>query len=177
MELNCQRRQRQRQDSILPLWGRMANNHIIAFIRQFAAQDRIMELELLNDQLRKGQGEAERKAKSQQVASNATKADVQRVSQTLEAMPKRFTQSLSSLRDEVDRLEGEKLSLELAKQRKTLKVELRDRLIQRRQGEIVYIGVDSSMPFSINVPLPHTGHLKNIRAEVLVHLNLFDIYR
>ena len=171
MELNCQRRQRQRQDSILPLWGGMANNHIIAFIRQFAAQDRIMELELLNDQLRKGQGEAERKAKSQQVASNATKADVQRVSQTLEAMPKRFTQSLSSLRDEVDRLEGEKLSLELAKQRKTLKVELRDRLIQRRQS------VDSSMSFSINFPLPHTGHLKNVRAEVLVHFNLFDIYR
>lgn len=171
MELNCQRRQRQRQDSILLLWGGMANNHIIAFIRQFAAQDRIMELELLNDQLRKGQGEAERKAKSQQVASNATKADVQRVSQTLEAMPKRFTQSLSSLRDEVDRLEGEKLSLELAKQRKTLKVELRDRLIQRRQS------VDSSMSFSINVPLPHTGHLKNVRAEVLLHFNLFDIFR
>eukprot|EP00752_Nemacystus_decipiens_P004559 g4161.t1 len=80
-----------------------------------------MELELLNDQLRKGQGEAERKAKSHQAASNATRADVQRVSQTLKAMPKRFTQSLPSLRDEVDRLEREKLSLELAKQRKTLK--------------------------------------------------------
>lgn len=81
-----------------------------------------MELELLNDQLRKGQGEAERKAKSQQAASNATRADVQRVSQTLKAMPKRFTQSLPSLRNEVDTLEREKLSLERAKQQNTLKV-------------------------------------------------------
>lgn len=82
-----------------------------------------MELELLNAQLRKGHGEAERKAKSQQVASNATRADVQRVSQRLKAMPKRFTESLPSLRDEVDRLEREKLSLELAKQQKTVKVQ------------------------------------------------------
>lgn len=81
-----------------------------------------MELELLNNQLRKGQGEAERKAKSQQAESNATRADVQKVSQRLNAMPKRFAQSLSSLRDEVDGLEREKLSLELAKQQKTLKV-------------------------------------------------------
>lgn len=81
-----------------------------------------MELELLNDQLRKGQGEAEKKTKSQQAASDATTADLQKAAQRLTAMPKRFTQNLPSLRDEVDRLEREKLSLELAKQQKTLKV-------------------------------------------------------
>lgn len=81
-----------------------------------------MELELLNDQLRKGQGEAERKAKSQQAAAYATRSDVQKVAERLKAMPKRFTQSLSQLRDEVDRLEREKLSLQLAQQQRTLKV-------------------------------------------------------
>lgn len=81
-----------------------------------------MELELLNDQLRKGQGEAERKTKSQQAASKAARVDVQKVERRLKAMPKRFTQSLSSLRDEVDSLEREKLSLELAQQQRSLKV-------------------------------------------------------
>lgn len=99
-----------------------------------------MELELLNDQLKKGQGGAERKAKSQQAASNATRAEKQRVAQRLNAMPKRFTQSLPLLRDEVDALEHEKLSLELAKQQKTLKVyrslyqeTARARIIHRRR--------------------------------------------
>lgn len=81
-----------------------------------------MELQLLNDKLRKGQGEAERKAKSQQAAADATRSDVQKVAERLKAMPKRFTQSLPQLRDEVERLEREKLSLQLAQQQKTLKV-------------------------------------------------------
>lgn len=108
-----------------------------------------MELELLNDQLKKGQGEAERKAKSERAASDATRADVQRVSQRLKAMPKRFTQSLPSLRDEVDSLEREKLSLELAKQQTTLKVNPCDsqnflsrdgtaRFLPRHTGNLVY---------------------------------------
>lgn len=81
-----------------------------------------MELEVLNDQLRKGQAGAEREAKSQQAASYSTSSELQKVSERLKAMPKRFTQSLSQLRDEVDNLESEKRSLELAKQRRTLKV-------------------------------------------------------
>lgn len=81
-----------------------------------------MELELLNDHLRKGQEEAERTAKSQQAAASATRADVQKAAERLNAMPKRFTQSLQQLRDEVERLEREKLSLQLAQQQRTLKV-------------------------------------------------------
>ncbi|CAM9399813.1 unnamed protein product, partial [Scytosiphon promiscuus] len=85
----------------------------------FAAQDRIMELELLNDQLKKGQAEVKRKAALQKAASLATRAEVQKAAGRLKAMPKRFTQSLQLLRDEVDHLEREKLALELAKQERT----------------------------------------------------------
>lgn len=81
-----------------------------------------MELEVLNNQLRRGQVGAEREAKSQQTASRATRAELQKVSERLKAMPRRFTESLLQLRDEVDKLESEKLSLELAKQQRSLKV-------------------------------------------------------
>ncbi|CAM9332018.1 unnamed protein product, partial [Hapterophycus canaliculatus] len=91
----------------------------------FAAQDRIMELELLNNQLKKGQAEVERKAKLQQAASCSTKAEVQKAAERLRAMPKRFTQSLQLLRDEVDQLEREKLGLELARQQRTSQANLR----------------------------------------------------
>lgn len=104
-------------------WFNLFGGTTIFFVDdQFAAKDRIMELEVLNDQLRKGQAEAEREAKSQQAASYSTSAELQKVSERLKAMPKRFTQSLAQLRDEVENLESEKLSLELAKQRRTLKV-------------------------------------------------------
>lgn len=86
---------------------------------------------MLNDQLRKGQAGAEREAKSQQVASSATRAELQKVSERLKAMPRRFTQSLSQLRDEVDKLESEKLSLGLEKQQRTLKVIAHDYLYWR----------------------------------------------
>ncbi|CAM9730939.1 unnamed protein product [Ectocarpus sp. 4 AP-2014] len=87
----------------------------------FAAQDRVMELELLNSQLRKGQAEAERNAKLQEATFGSTRAEVNKVAERLKAMPKRFTQSLQSLRDEVETLEREKYNLELAKERKTSK--------------------------------------------------------
>ncbi|CBJ27685.1 hypothetical protein Esi_0080_0105 [Ectocarpus siliculosus] len=87
----------------------------------FAAQDRVMELELLNSQLRKGQAEAERNAKLQEDTFRSTRAEVNKVAERLKAMPKRFTQSLQSLRDEVETLEREKFNLELAKERKTSK--------------------------------------------------------
>ncbi|CAM9724368.1 unnamed protein product [Ectocarpus sp. 8 AP-2014] len=87
----------------------------------FAAQDRVMELELLNSQLRKGQAEAERNAKMQEATFRSTRAEVNKVAERLKAMPKRFTQSLQSLRDEVETLEREKFNLELAKERKTSK--------------------------------------------------------
>lgn len=81
-----------------------------------------MELELLNNQLKKGQAEAQRKATSQHAAARATKEEVQKAGERLRAMPKRFTQSLQLLRDEVDQLERKKLALELAKQQRTSKV-------------------------------------------------------
>lgn len=81
-----------------------------------------MELELFNDQLRKGQAKAESEARSQEAASRATKADLNKHQQRLQAMPKRFTESLQLLREEVENLEREKLSLELAKQQRSLKV-------------------------------------------------------
>lgn len=44
------------------------------------------------------------------------------MTQRLQAMPKRFTESLQALRDEVEVLHKEKLSLELAKQQRKFKV-------------------------------------------------------
>ncbi|CAM9562423.1 unnamed protein product [Ectocarpus sp. 6 AP-2014] len=87
----------------------------------FAVQDRVMELELLNSQLQKGQAEAERNAKLQEATFRSTRAEVNKVAERLKAMPKRFTQSLQSLRNEVETLEREKFNLELAKERKTSK--------------------------------------------------------
>ncbi|CAM9530309.1 unnamed protein product, partial [Ectocarpus fasciculatus] len=87
----------------------------------FAAQDRVMELELLNNQLRKGQAEAERSAKLQEATFCSTRAEVNKVAERLKAMPKRFSQSLQSLREEVETLEREKFNLELAKEHKNSK--------------------------------------------------------
>lgn len=81
-----------------------------------------MELELLNDQLRKGQANAESEARSNDAAARSTQGELERAEQRLNSMPKRFTESLQVLRDEVEGLEKEKLSLELAKHRRKLQV-------------------------------------------------------
>lgn len=93
---------------------------------QFAVKDRILEVELLNDQLRKGQATAELETRSHEADASATKAELERMQERLRAMPKRFTESLQLLRNDVDSLEREKLSLELAKQQRSFKVRLSD---------------------------------------------------
>ncbi|CAN0393235.1 unnamed protein product [Ectocarpus sp. 12 AP-2014] len=107
----------------------------------FAAQDRVMELQLLNSQLRKGQAEAERNAKLQEATFRSTRAEVNKVAERLKAMPKRFTQSLQSLRDEVETLEREKFNLELAKERKTSK---EADLIASAKRQQAYLGEELS---------------------------------
>ena len=82
-----------------------------------------MDIDLLNDQLRRGQAHAELEARSHETASRATKTELERMRERLEAMPKRFTESLQLLRNDVDGLEREKLSLELAKQQRDFKVQ------------------------------------------------------
>lgn len=81
-----------------------------------------MELELLNDQLRKGQAKAEIEARSHKTSSRATRAELDMVQKRIQVMPKQFTESLQLLRNEVENLEREKLSLELAKQQRGFKV-------------------------------------------------------
>ncbi|CAN0512224.1 unnamed protein product [Ectocarpus sp. 12 AP-2014] len=107
----------------------------------FAAQDRVMELELLNSQLRKGQAEAERNAKLQEATFRSTRAEVNKMAERLKAMPKRFTQSLQSLRDEVETLEREKFNLELEKERKTSK---EADLIASAKRQQAYLGEELS---------------------------------
>lgn len=85
-----------------------------------------MEIDLLNDQLRKGQAAAELETRLHEAASGETKAELERMRERLKAMPRRFTESLQLLRDDVDSLEREKLSLELAKQQRSFKVHCRD---------------------------------------------------
>lgn len=89
---------------------------------QFEATDRIMELEVLNNQLRKGQANAESEASSNDAAARLTQGELERAEKRLNSIPKRFTESLQMLHDEVEGLEKEKLSLELAKNRKNLQV-------------------------------------------------------
>lgn len=69
-----------------------------------------------------------------EAAARATKSELLRASEWLQAMPKRFTESLQALRDEVEMLQKEKLSLELAKQQRGFKVytylgSVRDRVV------------------------------------------------
>ena len=85
-----------------------------------------MDVELLNDQLRQGQVSAEKEARSHETAARATKAEFERMQERLQAMPKRFTESLQLLRSDVDALEREKLSLELAKQQRSFEVHCSD---------------------------------------------------
>lgn len=85
-----------------------------------------MELELLIDQLRRGQVDAESRSKLLHESTNATKLELKKARERLEAMPKRFTESLQLLRDEEEALEREKLSLQLAHQKNTLEVCYRD---------------------------------------------------
>lgn len=81
-----------------------------------------MELELLNDQLRKGQAAAESEATSTVDAARLAKQERCRAEQRLHSLPKRFTESLEMLREEVEELEKEKLALKLARQSKHLQV-------------------------------------------------------
>lgn len=81
-----------------------------------------MELELLNDQLRKGQATVESEAASAVEAARLAKQEHCRAEQRLHSLPKRFTESLQMLREEVEGLEKEKLDLELARQSKYLEV-------------------------------------------------------
>lgn len=81
-----------------------------------------MELELLNDQLRKGQPRAEMETRSHEAASLAMKVELVKAEHRLNAMPKRFTESLQVLRDEVEGLEKERVALQLATQRMSLEV-------------------------------------------------------
>lgn len=81
-----------------------------------------MECDLLNDQLKKGQAAAESKTMSLEGSSEKTKVQLKILRQKLQAMPKRFTKSLQTLQDEVENLRTEKLSLQLAEQKRTWEV-------------------------------------------------------
>ena len=81
-----------------------------------------MELELLNTQLRKGQVKVECSARSEEAALRATKTELEQAREKLQAIPKRSTDSLRLLREEVAKLEKEKRSLEQANHQKGLKV-------------------------------------------------------
>lgn len=89
---------------------------------EFAAKDRIMELGLLNSHLRRGQSKADNEARSWEEASRATKTELEQARERLRAMPHRFTDNLDLLRNEAEKLEKEKLALQLASQERSLKV-------------------------------------------------------
>ncbi|CAM9369162.1 unnamed protein product, partial [Choristocarpus tenellus] len=83
-----------------------------AELAEFKAKDRIMELGLLNAELNKGQGELESEMEATKAEFMSTREDLSRARRRLEAIPKRFTQSLRLVKAEVQQLEQEKLKLE-----------------------------------------------------------------
>lgn len=72
-----------------------------------------MELKLLNDKLRRGQSAAQSANSLLEEEVRVVSAELRKAKERLEAMPRRFSESLQLLRDEAEALEREKMDLQV----------------------------------------------------------------
>lgn len=123
--------------------GREANNNVESRDGEqkglseddFYFQDRVMELELLNESLTKDQARLEKQVRDWQIRAAAESDNLSRIKRTVDSAPRRFKQTLDEVQAEVRLLVREKDKLEEEKRVRLRRKDKDTGETRRRLGE------------------------------------------